>query len=662
MIFEKIVLENFATYKGRNEILLTPKKGKPIILIGGENGCGKTSMLDAFHLVLFGATARCSNRGKLSYEAYLRRCINRKTDPEEGAVLELVMRFHIGGELKRYRIRRAWSLKNGKAKERFGAYRLEEEGEKYDSVFSENWIDYVEGIFPSNVAPFFLFDGEKIEQLADFENSGPLIQSAISSLLGLNHVDQLSADLLILEKRKHKELASLDERNELERIEKELTEIDKNLADLHAEEARLNNLIDRRTSKLEEIELRYRQQGGDLYERRSELELKRVHCRRQATEKEEELRQIAAGSAPLLLVEDLLKGISEQACIENRAEKNQILNHELQQRDEQLLSILHSSALNDEAVTKVSQFLTQDREKRQEDASAECYLHLSAEANQRIETLLTSELSGLKKEIPTKLKALEEINSQFDVLERSLGSIPEEETIATILSERYRTIEELAQIRFAYDANQEQLRKIKHRKEMISSALKKELEKTAERRFEGKDQRRVLQYSAKSRKTLALFRQKVIRRHLENIEANVLDAFKRLLRKEGLVDYLKIAPESFRLQIFNRDSEEIPSDRLSAGERQLLATALLWGICRAAGKPLPTIIDTPLGRLDTSHRTNLIANYFPHASEQVLLLSTNEEIVGKYHEGLKPHISHQYCLDHNENFGGTSVQSGYFQI
>jgi len=660
MIFEKIILENFATYNGYNEINLVPEEGKPIVLIGGENGCGKTSMLDAFHLVLFGRTGRCSNRGKLSYEDYLQRCINRKADPEEGTVLELVLRFYLAGELKRYRIRRAWSFKKNRIKERFGVFQLTEEGEKFDSVFSENWTDYVEGVFPSKVAPFFLFDGEKIEQLADFENSGPLIQAAITSLLGLDHVDQLSADLLILEKRKHKSLATLDEKNKLELIEVELGDIDKKVADLYAKEAQLNNLIDRQLHKMENIKLRYHQQGGELYERRTELELRLTQSRDQVSAREEDLRQISGGAAPLLLVEGLLLDIADQAEQEMAAKKSQLLNAELKQRDRQLLDLLQKVSLNDEGRARVVSFLHEDLVKRQEAANVECYLDIGFDAQVKLNSLLGRELQTLKNELTVKIAAMKDASNQLETIERSLLGIPEEETITKIISERDLAKEKLTHLNFELSATLEDLRKTKHKKEMITATLKRELEGMAERRFEGKDQRRVLQFSAKSRKTLELFRGKVIERHLNKIEDNVLEAFNKLLRKEGLVHNLKISPDTFCLKIFNTASEEIPSNRLSAGERQLLATALLWGICRVAGKPLPTIIDTPLGRLDTSHRTNLIANYFPYASDQVLLLSTNEEIVGKYHEDLKPYISHHYILNHKENAGGTTVQNGYF--
>ena len=65
---------------------------------------------------------------------------------------------------------------------------------------------------------------------------------------------------------------------------------------------------------------------------------------------------------------------------------------------------------------------------------------------------------------------------------------------------------------------------------------------------------------------------------------------------------------------------------MSAGEKQLLAISLLWGLARVSEKHLPVAIDTPLARLDSSHRQNLIERYFPTASHQVILLSTDTEI------------------------------------
>ena len=123
---------------------------------------------------------------------------------------------------------------------------------------------------------------------------------------------------------------------------------------------------------------------------------------------------------------------------------------------------------------------------------------------------------------------------------------------------------------------------------------------------------------------------------------------------------LTIDPETFTVTLLDRSGRPLPFDRLSAGERQLLATSLLWGLARASGRPVPTIIDTPLGRLDSSHRKHLTERYFPFASHQVLLLSTDEEIVGDYLRSIRPFVTRSYHLAHDEKLGSTSVKSGYF--
>src|SRR5689334_6497887 len=104
----------------------------------------------------------------------------------------------------------------------------------------------------------------------------------------------------------------------------------------------------------------------------------------------------------------------------------------------------------------------------------------------------------------------------------------------------------------------------------------------------------------------------------------------------------------------------MPPERLSAGERQLLAVSMLWGLARASGRPIPTIIDTPLGRLDNSHRTHLVERYFPFASHQVILLSTDEEIDRAFFERLKPQIGRTYRLKFSEATNSTVIESGYF--
>ena len=114
--------------------------------------------------------------------------------------------------------------------------------------------------------------------------------------------------------------------------------------------------------------------------------------------------------------------------------------------------------------------------------------------------------------------------------------------------------------------------------------------------------------------------------------------------------------------MYDQAGQLVPKHRLSAGEKQLLAIALLWGLGRASGRQLPIAIDTPLGRLDSSHRANLVERYFPEASHQVLLLSTDTEIAESEVNKLRDNtaISHEYLLKYDAQNQQTKIESGYF--
>ena len=140
----------------------------------------------------------------------------------------------------------------------------------------------------------------------------------------------------------------------------------------------------------------------------------------------------------------------------------------------------------------------------------------------------------------------------------------------------------------------------------------------------------------------------------------ILDSFNNLHRKKDFVKSIKIDTQTFNLKIFEKKNVEVDTDKLSAGERQLLAVAILWGLAKASNSSAPTIIDTPLGRLDSDHRINLVEKYFPTASKQVILLSTDEEINKKYHKFIKPYLTRSYKIEYDQSINGSKSQEGYF--
>ena len=108
MILDEITLYNFGLYSGRQTVSLTPaSSSKPVILLGGLNGGGKTTFLDALQLCLFGPHAKISNRGSLAYGEYLRRSIHRGAKVPEASI-EVSFRHTNEGHEDCYELLRSW--------------------------------------------------------------------------------------------------------------------------------------------------------------------------------------------------------------------------------------------------------------------------------------------------------------------------------------------------------------------------------------------------------------------------------------------------------------------------------------------------------------------------------------------------------------------------
>ena len=146
----------------------------------------------------------------------------------------------------------------------------------------------------------------------------------------------------------------------------------------------------------------------------------------------------------------------------------------------------------------------------------------------------------------------------------------------------------------------------------------------------------------------------------ESLASEIARIYNSLARKGEVLGHAKINPENFELSVFLKDGTYLPKERFSAGERQLLAISSLWALSKLSGKNLPVVIDTPLGRLDSEHRRALITRYFPNASHQVIILSTDEEVDEEFFKLISPHTLESYHLNYNTKTRATEVTRGYF--
>jgi len=658
MILETITLTNFGVYAGSQEVILAPPDAaKPIILFGAMNGAGKTTLLDAVQLALYGAKARCSGRrGRQGYHDYLKSMISRGKDPADGAAVELGFSRNVDGVAHHYHLVRSW---RDTVKGVGESVAVTCDGEA-DPTLSDHWEEYIEGYIPAGIAHLFFFDAEQITDLADGERASEILGTAIHTLLGLDLVDRLETDLTALERRKRAEATHGQENQKVRHAEEELVRL------LHLHEianqqlGTLGNELGQLQKELDKCEDKFRREGGDLFLRRSELESEKARFEAEIHREESELREMAAGLAPLLLIPNLLEETEKQACREVKVHRSLVLASALTERDAELLQTLGQTKLPAKHLAQIERLLQEDRETRKEILSEPCFLEADDHLASTLHHLRSSVLPELKKRITAKIEIVNSIKERLTRVETALVRVPTEDAIAGLLEKMNDQRKTCQDKQAQLSAHADKLRVIGQQAAEADRIYKRELGSEVDVRIGQDNSARVLQHSARVRQTLSQFRETIIHRHAQHLEVLVLECFRHLLRKGNLITGLKIDPNTFGLELTGNDGKPLAFDQLSAGERQLLATSLLWGLARASGRPLPTIIDTPLGRLDSSHRRHLLDRYFPVASHQVILLSTDEEIDQASLARLQPYIGRSYQLRFDDESQSTKITPGYF--
>lgn len=658
MILDELALTNFGVYRGEHRITLTPPSTKrPIVLFGGLNGTGKTTLLDALQLVLYGKRARCSNRGSKAYDDFLLSCINRRINPADGASLELQFRHRAEGVEHVCKVRRTWRANGSGVKEVVEVFL---DG-SYDSAASQSWAEYAEDFIPSRLSDLFFFDGEKIEALADLDNASVLLRTGIHSLLGLDIVDRLDGDLATLITRKEREFEPPESlKQSIARLTTEVQELEERVSTLFQEFSSIGTRLEQARYHLRKVQERLQQEGGELFREKDLIVSSKRDLELQLESLDNTLREIAAGPVPLLLVAHLLDAMARQAQAERRGVQAQLLADALEERDAKLLSVIQSVGVDQDQLGIVRAFLESDRESRGAAAAVDRYLAFSDESFGVLHELRISTIPELREKVSVLLARRRELTHHLTVIERKLKTIPDEDAVKPFLDEvcdLQGQCEALERERRRYE---EEWKRANHEKERKQAELARVRRQAVDLELAATEAARVAEYARATRPILKAFRQRIVEKHIETIQQSVLESFRQLIRKRHLVANIAIDANTFAVELKTEDGATVSPERLSAGERQLLAVSLLWGLAKASRRPLPAVVDTPLGRLDSSHRGYLVRRYFPKASHQVLLLSTDEEIRGHYLDALTPAIGHLYLLEFDDVDQTTRIKKGYF--
>lgn len=664
MLLKSVSFRDYCLYAGEQTFDLTPRSAeveamskKPVVLFGGKNGAGKTTLLDALRLGLYGR----QSFGTISENNYKKELQSRihvsRTSGHRANSSKIVIEFDLAsqGHTNSYSIERIWELRNEKIDERL---RVLKDGLLLDETETKHWPSFIAEIVPERLSQLFFFDGEKIKNIAEDISSNQAIASSIRTLLGLDIVERLKIDLGIylttrVEVSKAKDFQALlkDSQSHLVSVNQEIQNSISTLAENNTDILGIQSEIRKLKVKLNEL-------GQSFAEKLSENEEREEELKNRLKKYESDFRaQTETGLAFALcprLIDRFITQLSKEEC----HKKYQGFGKESLLLEKKLQAGINN--FDQVAGQTKSAFLTLVRETFSEYKAPEQELEFMHDLPEKtlgkiIHSIEESPKASVKR-VKTIHRKYEETFEELRVTKSELEKAPSEELIQPIVEELTNLSKQEGELESKRKQLKIELKQLESRKSEIQREIIKS-EKEIERLE--KDNEKV-QYVEKLRNALDDYECEVTKMKIASLEHAVADCFKSIIRKPKFAESVTVDPETFETNLYDLNGVLIPRSVLSSGEKQIFAISMLWGLAKTSGRPLPVVIDTPLGRLDSEHRKNLIQNYFPQASHQVIMLSTDTEVDEELYRDLEPHLSHCYHLVYDAEAGMTMAENNYF--
>jgi DNA sulfur modification protein DndD len=667
MILTKLSLTDFGVFRGQQTIPLSPRASRPIILFGGMNGAGKSTLLEAVRLCLYGPGALPTPASKEAYFNHLDSRIHSNPtlllQPTYASVA-LEFQYAEPDAVHTYTVTRSW--------ERRGAHKLIEylevtrDGSSLDELAAEHWQDFVRDLVPRGVSQLFFFDGEKIQHLAEDTSDQQTLASAIKSLLGLDVVQRLQTDLGIYLSRVSRPTQDGQAAREIEELQEEITRIRQTLEELRAIRQQQEGRLAELRAAIGRVEAKIASEGGAFGRNRESLLQRQATLRTQISQQEESLRQLCAGLLPFALVPKLCQQLKDQLLLEEHAAQQAAAQELLRAAKKEILQRLEApdwwaaiSEVPDGLKAKIAARLTQAimdplRVERRE--QVEMLHQLSPSVQRQLLSWIGQATGDLTKTVRESARELENLYRDLHGVEEGLRKIPPDEVLKPLLEELHALHQDLA------EAGKEALLKDEEIKaaELKLTDLERRYNHAADRLAGQATQASRTQMVSRVQKVLDEYKGGLLEKKVKQLQEAVSECFTTLCRKKDALRKITIDPKDFSVTLYDKQQRALPKAQLSAGEKQIYAISMLWALARTSGRPLPMIIDTPLARLDSDHRKLLVQQYFPRASHQVLILSTDTEVDQSYFSEMRRAIAHAYRLEFDAAEHGTRITPGYF--
>jgi DNA sulfur modification protein DndD len=664
MIIQEVKLSNFGLYGGDWTFELTPVPmddfNRPIIVFRGNNGVGKTTFIEAIRLCLHGSLALGNRVSRVAYENYLIKRIHVPLNTSEqprSAGISLLLDYVRVGRKHTYRIERSWQQAHGKLKEELQIWEDDEVITDLDTFSQKN--RFLRELVPPRVAELFFFDGEKLQLLVEDESMNSLLADMVKMLLGLNLVEQLQHDLDIYLSRQMTHDNSAMLRAELEELTQRISTLEQELSIFQVKREAKKEVRRKTDRAIANQEQRIASEGSGFVTQLDRLKITHQELTAKIEVQRRQVQEKANGLMPFAISPWMCQLVLKRLDHEKEYEEAIASRKVLERMADKLMSPdfwADTDITIDEPVPQKMLSIITGALKEEEQAFVidpdEVILRVSNQDRRILLNWISQSLDEIPQQFCQTISRLNALEDERKKIDEQLKLVPPDETLKPLVETLYRYNEELESLQSDEKRLSEQI----HQAEYKLEEAKRQLRQLRQQILEHEQHNQRIRLAVNTQQVLDVYVRELSQKKIGLLEQTVTQRFNELCHKETLVDAIRIDPNTFEVTL-HRQRQPFERNQLSAGEKQLLAVAIMWALREVSGVPLPVIVDTPLGRLDSDHRFNMLHNYFPRASHQVILLATDTEIDDEMLTKLDVAISHVYYLDYDSKQGKTIVRT-----